>query len=331
MRADRLLSLLMLLQARGRMTAPALAAELDVSERTIYRDIDALCASGIPVYAETGRSGGFALVESYRTTLTGLTQAEVRALFMLSIPAPLAELGVVPDLRAALRKLSASLPVSRRQDERWVQQRFYLDGTAWRHGHESVPHLQIVQQAVWENRRLRVKYHPLPALEMDRIVDPLGLVAKTGIWYLVAASQGQIHVHRISELISVDPCAGAFVRPSEFDLPGFWKQWTEEHERSMVSYRVRVRIAPEFVSALPRMMGSGIREQLERTGPPDPDGWVRLELAFDSLFAARDRLLGLGRGVEVLEPWPLRQSLVDHARQIVALYAESDAGMGTDC
>lgn len=144
MRADRLLSLLMLLQIRGRMTARELAKELEVSERTIYRDIDALSIAGVPVYGEPGPEGGYALVDSYRTNLTGLTEGEVRALFMLSIPAPLADLGVSHELRAALPKLSAALPNARRRDEERVRQRFHLDSTWWRQGEERVPHLQTI-------------------------------------------------------------------------------------------------------------------------------------------------------------------------------------------
>src|SRR5512147_2861952 len=153
MRADRLLSLLMLLQARGRMTAQELARELEVSERTIYRDINALSASGVPVYAESGPGGGCALLDSYRTNLTGLTADEARALFMLSIPAPLDQLGVGQELRAALLKLSAALPSSRRPDEERARQRIHIDSLAWFQGEDPVPHLHTLQQAVWQDRR----------------------------------------------------------------------------------------------------------------------------------------------------------------------------------
>ena len=197
MRADRLLSILMILQARGRVTARELAQELEVSERTIYRDIDALSAAGVPVYGEPGRDGGYALLDRYRTDLTGLTEGEVHALFMLSIPAPLADLGISQELKAALLKLSAALPEARRRDHEWMRQRVHLDSTWWNHGEEPVPPLRTIQQAVWEDRRLYLTYRPLFALEMEQLVDPYGLVAKAGTWHLVCSAKGRVRVHRV--------------------------------------------------------------------------------------------------------------------------------------
>ena len=203
MRADRLLSILMLLQSRGLVTAHQLAVELEVSERTIYRDITALSTSGVPVYGTSGPEGGYALVESYRTSLTGLTPGEVRALFALSIPAPLDELGLSNELKAALRKLSASLPDSRRSDELRVRQRIHLDLTGWHHADEGAPHLQSLYQAVWQDRQVSLNYRPLPMLETDLTVEPYALVAKAGIWYLISRHSAQFHVHRLSEILDV--------------------------------------------------------------------------------------------------------------------------------
>ena len=192
MRADRLLSLLLLLQARGRLTAPKLAQELEVSERTIYRDIDALSAAGVPVYGEPGRGGGYALLDSYRTNLTGLTEGEVRALFMLSIPKPLTDLGVGQELGAALRKLAAALPSARRDDEQRVRQRFLLDAVGWEQAAESVPHLPTVHRAVWEDRRLHLKYRIGPlAVQIEQTVEPYSLVAKAGDWLVVLRGAGR--------------------------------------------------------------------------------------------------------------------------------------------
>jgi predicted DNA-binding transcriptional regulator YafY len=320
MRADRLLSLLMLLQARGRMTAQALAEELEVSERTIYRDIDALSAAGVPVYGEAGREGGYALLDSYRTSLTGLTEKEVRALFMLGIPAPLAELGVSQELKAALLKLSAALPEARRRDEERVRQRFYLDSAWWHQGEESVPHLQTVYQAVWQDRKLSITYRPLPTVEIEQLVDPYGLVAKAGVWYLVCARGGKVRAHRVSELLDARLSDETFKRPSGFALAAFWRSWCVQREQSQVNYPVTVRVAPDFFPWLPMYFGDSIRARIAQAGLPDAAGWVTLELSFESLAAARERILGLGRGVEVLKPVALRQSILDYARQIVALY-----------
>lgn len=185
MRADRLISLLMLLQVRGQMTARELAKELEVSERTVYRDIEALSFAGVPVYGEPGPDGGYALVDRYRTNLTGLTEGEVRALFMLSIPAPLSDLGMSQELRTALLKLTAALPAARRHDETWIRQRFHLDATWWQQGEGHVPHLKTIHQAVWQDCKLYVVYRPLFSVEIERLVLPYGLVAKAGTWYVL--------------------------------------------------------------------------------------------------------------------------------------------------
>ena len=324
MRADRLLSIMMLLQARGRLTARELAQELEVSERTIYRDIDALSTSGVPIYGDRGPEGGYALLDSYRTSLTGLTQREVRALFMMSIPAPLADLGVDQELRTALHKLAASLPDAQRPDEAHVRRRLYLDTSWWAQELDPVPHLRTVQTAVWEDRRLHMTYQRpwVTPMVLERTVDPYGLVAKGGIWYLVCARNERINVHRISRLLDarLAPQGDRFERPDDFDLAAFWRSWCADVEIRRAGYPVVVRIAPDLVQWLPYTFGERIRTVLAESGPPDADGWQRLELRFESLEAARDRLLAFGRAVEVLEPVPLRRSLIDYARQIVDLY-----------
>jgi predicted DNA-binding transcriptional regulator YafY len=323
MRADRLISLLMLLQARGRMTARELAEELEVSERTIYRDIDALSAAGVPVYGEPGREGGYALLDPFRTSLTGLTAGEVRALFMLSIPEALADLGVSQELKQALLKLSAALPAGRRADEERVRQRFYLDTTWQDQAGGSVPHLQTLYQAVWQDRRICLTYRPLPPVEIEQCVNPYGLVAKAGAWHLVSARKGRLRVHRVSDLIKVNLLDETFERPEGFGLEAFWKTWCAEREQSQRVYPVSVRVAADMVPFLPMYFGGGIKAKIFQAGPPDEDEWITLELSFESLEAARDRLLAFGRGVEVLSPRALRESILDYAAQITALYSEA--------
>jgi predicted DNA-binding transcriptional regulator YafY len=315
MRADRLLALMMLLQTRGRMTARRLARELEVSERTIYRDIDALSAAGVPVYGEPGRDGGYALLDSYRTTLTGLSEGEVQALFMLSIPAPLADLGVSQELKAALLKLSAALPAARRRDQARVQQRFHLDGVGWRQGEEAVPHLTTLHRAVWDDRRLRIAFRLPPlGVTVTQEVAPYGLVAKAGVWYLVYAHKGTVRVRRVSAVLEAETLETSFVRPDDFDLPAFWQAWCARVADNQQSYRVLVRVAPDFLPVLPYYFGKGLLDTLGDAGE------AILELPFESFEAARDRILSLGRGVEVLAPPALRASVLDFAQQIVALY-----------
>jgi predicted DNA-binding transcriptional regulator YafY len=322
MRADRLLSLLMLLQARGKMTARELAKELEVAERTVYRDIDALSAAGVPVYGELGRDGGYALLDSYRTNLTGLSEGEARALFMLSIPAPLADLGVGEALKTALRKLAAALPDARRQDEARTRQRFHLDSTWWRQGVGVTPHLKALQQAVLDDRRVHLTYNlgPYgPVAEIARTVDPYGLVAKAGVWHLVCARDGRVRVHRVRDVIDACLADERFERPLHFDLAAFWQGWCAEQAAGRAAYPVTAAVAPAFLRALPRYLGEHV-SPTPRSAPPDARGWVTVELTFESLEEARGRLLSCGAGVEVLAPLALRHSILDHAAQVVALY-----------
>ena len=331
MRADRLLSILMILQARRKVTAGELARELEVSERTIYRDITALNMAGIPVYSLTGPEGGYALVETYQTTLTGLTERETGALFMLitqgQIPAPLAELGVSQELKAALLKLTAALPRSRRKQEQHARQRIHLDAAWWDQGSEPTPHIQTIYQAVWEDLPLEIAYEPIPNLEIRQIVMPYGLVAKAGAWYLVCGRAGDspgLHVHRVAHLLDAailpqEPgSTPAFEHPQDFDLPAFWERWCAEQTGRTMHYPVQVRLSPALLPHLPRYFGRTGRELQRQT--PDPDGWITATLSFESLEAARARLLSLGAAVEVLAPYPLRRSIQDIAGQTARLY-----------
>ena len=320
MRADRLLSLLMLLQARGQMSAGELAEELEVSERTIYRDITALSASGVPVYASRGPGGGVRLIEKYRTTLTGLTPDETRALFMMNIPAPLLQLGMGEKFKGALLKLSASLPNTRREDESRTRQRILLDSSWWFQSEQDVPYLQTIQQALFQDRRLHIKVRwEFFNTEFEQEAEPYGLVAKANIWYLVYGRGGTPHVARVSQIAEAEILSDGFTRPADFELEGFWQSWCMDYE-SQPPFTARVRVAPEALPLLAEYVGDRARGQLHRSRLPGADGWVTLNLPFESFIAARSHLLGLGRAVEVLEPETLRKSLVDFAEQIVEFY-----------
>jgi predicted DNA-binding transcriptional regulator YafY len=322
MRADRLLSILMLLQSQGRMTAKSLADELEVSERTIYRDMDALSAAGIPVYAERGPGGGCALMDNYRTTLTGLTEDEVHALFMLSIPSPLAKLGVSQELKTALLKLSASLPMSQQHNELKVRQRIHLDSSWWFQSEEPTPFLRILHQAVWEDRKLRLTYRIRFEDKIQRVVEPYGLVAKAGIWYLLFKRDARFRILRASKILDAELTDDIFCRELDFDLQESWEIHCDEYEENRSFYSVLLRIAPHFMDYLPFFFGEPIRDRIKMADPPDGEGWIQLSISYDSLEAARDRILGFGSAVEVLEPEPLRKSIIDYADQIARLYQE---------
>jgi predicted DNA-binding transcriptional regulator YafY len=320
MRADRLLSILMILQTRGRMTAENLASELEVSQRTIYRDLIALSIAGVPVYSERGPGGGITLIEDYRTTLTGLTPDEARALFMMSIPAPLAQLGVARELKAAMLKLSASLPDSRRQEEERARQRIHLDSSSWFQSDESVPFLETVQQAVWKDRRLHIKSRVNINVEVEQEVCPYGLVAKANVWHLVYGCKETVRTIRVASIIDALMLPQVFTRPDEFNLVTFWENYCSEYELDRSSFLVKLRVSPDIQADLHLLFGAEAQEAATQAAAKDVFGWITIDLRFESFNTARTRLLGLGRAVEVLEPEPLRKSLLDYAQQIVSVY-----------
>ena len=321
MRADRLISTIMLLQTRGRMTAQALAEELEVSPRTVYRDIEALSAAGIPVYAESGPGGGCALLGDYRSDLTGLTGDEVRALLMLGIPGPLMAVGASQALRSAMLKLLAALPAARRGEEARVRQRIHLDWAGWgAQPEEPVPHLRTIQQAVWQDHALQLTISAMFDARIETMVHPYGLVGKAGIWYLVCAREGETRVIRVSRVLEARITGESFRRPEVFDLARTWEAWRAQEEEVRAGYPVTVRLSPELVSLLPLYYSQSAHELLAQAGAPDREGWIILTLAFEGFAAARERILGWGRAVEVLAPEALRRSVVDYAEQIVAFY-----------
>ena len=319
MRADRLLSMLMLLQTRGRLTARELAAELEISERTVYRDVDALSAAGVPVYGEAGPDGGYALLESYRTTLTGLTDHEVRALFMLTIPEPLADLGVSGELKSALLKLTAALPAARQPDRERVRQRIYLDSTEWDHVEEAAPHMPLLYQAIWQDRQLTVRFAAVTGPSAEYVIHPYGLVAKAGVWQLVYAHHARVRACRVTQIVEAQLTDRQFERPAKFDLAAFWQNWCREYRHRRGQFSAIVRVTAAIWPEVARLLGPAA--QVEPTTEADQ---VIAKLFFDSFDSARARLLSLGRAVEVLEPWPLRRSVLDYAEQIVALYAQGE-------
>lgn len=320
MRADRLLSLMLLLQARGRMTAQELAEKLEVSERTVYRDLSALGMAGIPVTAERGPGGGCALMEGYRTNLTGLTEAEVDMLFMSGAASPLKDLGLAPAMEAALLKLLAALPKQRRGEAERARQRLHVDAAGWGRPGDAVPHLRALQEAVWQDRRVRMVYRPEGRDEGERVVEPLGLVFKVNIWYLVARSGGEPRVFRVSRVADVQPLEETFERPADFDLATYWAESCALFEASWHRYAAILRVSPELAPSLPVHFSDGTYTPIEKADPPDADGWRTLTFAFDSFEAARTRVLGLGTLVEVIAPDELRAGVVETASSVARFY-----------
>jgi predicted DNA-binding transcriptional regulator YafY len=329
MRADRLLSMLMLLQTQGRMTARELAAELDVSERTIYRDITALGTAGVPVCAERGLGGGISLVEQYRSDLTGLNKDEVQALFMLSIPTALSDLGRDQELKAALLKLSAALPSTLKDDQQRVRQRIYIDPhpRVQAKAGGALPHLSIVQQAVWEDRVIELTYRSVMGDwvgPLESRIYPYGLVARGGHWYLVGKRRDHVAVVRVDYILDARLTSEFCVRPDDFELITFWESWCVQEASNRSYFPVLVRLSPQLISVLPNLFGEEIQQNLDEAGEPDSMGWITLELPFEFHEQALARLLPLGGSIEVLEPIALRCSVKDYAEQILAVYSSNN-------
>jgi predicted DNA-binding transcriptional regulator YafY len=334
-RADRLVSLVLLLQARGRMSAAALAAELRVSVRTVYRDLATLSSSGVPVLTESGPNGGCRLLDGYSFPLRGLTADEASALLLPGVPAALAELGLGGSLAAAHRKISVTSggvagPAL-----------VHLDMPRWFAAREDVPHLRTLASALRERRRLRLRYRDEG---IPRVLDPLGLVNKAGLWYLVAsrvhsdggttgdASGGGARgdtgragghgaaVFRAGRITSASVLAEPAVRDEDFDLAAFWARWSAEFETTRPSCAVRVRASPTALSAFPEIFGDGARAILDAAGPPDEEGFREVTLIFEHELAAVHRLAGFGGHVEVLSPGSVRAGVITTAREILDRY-----------
>lgn len=320
MRADRLLSLMMLLQTRRQMTAEELADELEVSKRTIYRDIDALSVAGVPVYANGGPGGGYALLDSYRTTLTGLNGDEIRALFMLTIPGPLSDLGVNQQLKAAILKLTSSLAGDQHEHADFLHQRLHLDAASWFLTDEPVPHLKIVQDAAWQDRQLLLSYRRRNGTVSERVISPYGLVAKASIWYVVAATDKGMRVYRVSRIESVQITQTSFTRSQDFDLAEFWADWLIGYKVSLPRYPVTLRIGPDLIPVLPYMLGDDVRLLIEQA-QPDSEGWRIMEYTFEKIEEARTYVLGMGASVDVIAPEELRAKVLKSASDIVAHYS----------
>jgi predicted DNA-binding transcriptional regulator YafY len=321
MLASRLLSILMRLQTRGRMSARELAAEFEVAVRTIHRDIDQLSGAGIPVYADRGRNGGFRLRDGYRTTLTGLTQPEADALFLTGLPGPAEQLGLAGILSSARLKLMAALPANIQQGADRIATRFHLDPAGWFRGADLLPLLRIVAAAVWSDRLLRLRYGgsgeaPPPV----RTLAPLGLVLKGGVWYLVAQGGKTIRTYRAARIRDAQICEEAFERPKDFDLTAHWAAAARAYEEGLYREIAEVRLSPRGME-LVELLGPHVAEAAARTARrPNRAGWVRCRLPIESLDSGVRELLRLGEDVNVLGPPALRAQLAETAARVAGIH-----------
>jgi predicted DNA-binding transcriptional regulator YafY len=317
MRASRLLSILLLLQTRGRMTAQALADEFEVSVRTIYRDIDQLSAADVPVYADRGANGGFQLLDGYRTRLTGLSPSEAEALFLAGLPGPAAELGLGEAMAQGQLKLLAALPDKMRGDAR-PGAHFHLDPVGWFKGAEQVKLLPLIAPAVFGGRRLAIRYDSWKGV-VERRLDPLGLVLKAGIWYLVGRVGEQIRTYKAASILEAQVLEEGFIRPADFDLASYWEAWAQDYEQRMQQSQALVRLSPRGMALLARE-GQVITQALRAAEPADATGWRTVSLPVESIEVATGDFLALGVEVEVLEPPELREKIRETASRLSRLY-----------
>jgi predicted DNA-binding transcriptional regulator YafY len=320
MRADRLLSILLLLQIHRRLTARELADRLEVSERTILRDMDALGSAGVPVTAERGVGGGWSLVEGYRTELTGLNEDEAQALALSIPPRLLSDLRLDRAAEGAILKLLAGLPalLRRRADE--ARRKIHVDVAGWSSSPETIPCFQTVQDAVWQERRLEIVYGGRKEdCAVHRLVDPLGLVAKGSAWYLAGRVEGDVRAYRISRIQAARMLDEHCVRPEGFDLAAWWEQSSRDFRANLPRYPAVLRVHPETVWRLPY---GGRFARVEKVGEPEEDGWVKVEMRFQFEEEAAEFVLSFGPNVDVVDPPGLKDRVLDLARSVLAFYRE---------
>jgi len=324
MRADRLLSLMLVLHVEGHLTAADLSTRLGVSERTIYRDVEALSLAGIPVFTQSGTNGGVFLDEHYRILLTGLSIPEIHALFVAGDTGPLADLGLATASEGSVLKLLAALPAVHRHEVAQLRHRFYIDTASWFQFGEAPLVLPTLQQAVWEDRRISLTYTGYDGQSTEYTLDAYALVAKANVWYLIGRKiGGDPRTYRVSRIVRLGLTDEYFARDTTFDLTAYWREASQNFEqmrmRDFPFYPTVLCIAPDALI----QFRNYIPDRFEQRDQPSPNGWLTVRVLFLSAFEAQKWVLGLGIQVRVIEPIELQQMVIDTAKAIVALHSKS--------
>ncbi len=315
MRGDRLVSILLLLQAQGSMTAKELAEKLEVSERTIYRDMDALSGTGIPVIGERGKNGGWSLLEDYQTDLTGLKESEIRALFVSPSSQLLEDLGMTRTSDDARNKLVASLPSIYRENAKDVWNRIHIDTSGWRKQKEEIASFEVLKTAIWKENKLKISYQRADGKKDDRIVAPLGLVAKSDLWYLIASKEnGELRTYRASRIQHAVPVDETFERPADFNLAQYWKSSAKAFVKNLPAFEVSVEVTQ---SILPRLTFTGRFARIIEIGNKRKDDWIPVKLSFDTEEEAIGYILGFADQIKVVTPKALRNKIIQMAASTV--------------
>jgi len=313
MRADRLLSILLLLQTRGKMTAKALAEELEVSRRTILRDITALSSSGVPIYSEGGHGGGIALVEEYRTTLTGLNTLEVQSLFVTHNHDALRDVGLGDAGERLLLKLLAALPSTQHSTADHIRQRLMIDPTWWWHETSISPFWEEIQRAVYEDRIIQAQYENYDGMITEHTLAPYSLICKSSVWYLLAEREGVLRTYRVDRFHSMQLLDGSFTRRPDFDLPTYWRAHTQNLEKFSSGYPCTLRVHPDRISFIKKLMPG----RWEMNADAEDGEWKTLSLSTDSDLQAKMLIFGLAGFVEILEPYELKEAVAAQARELL--------------
>lgn len=318
MRGDRLISILLMLQSQGRITAKELAQKLEVSERTIYRDMEALSGSGIPVFADRGKNGGWALIDGYQTDLTGLKESEIHALFAPVSPQLLDDLGLTRTSEDARNKVIASMPAAYRKSAKDIWNLIHIDTSSWRGTKEKIASFEVLKNAIWKNNKLEILYQRADGQTNHYIVQPLGLVAKGSIWYFIAAKEnGDIRNYRASRIQSAVLGKETFERPDGFDIAAYWKSSKQAFIKALPSYEVRLNVSG---AVMPRLSFSNHFVRIIETEPTEKEGWKSVKLAFDTKEEAKRYILGFADQMTIIKPEELHSEILQMAEAAVAHY-----------
>jgi predicted DNA-binding transcriptional regulator YafY len=315
MRASRLLSILIMLQLRGQLTAEYLAEEFEVSVRTIYRDIDALSAAGIPVYGDRGPGGGFQLIDGYRTKLTGLDPDETEAMLLIGLPGAAQAMGLGNAAKRARNKLLVALPGSGGDEASRIAGRFHLDSADWYRAARPTPFLAQVARAVLDRQLLAMTYQSWTA-QRDWVVEPYGLVLKAGNWYIVASGHGKMRSFNVADIKAINVLPDRFVPPAEFDLATWWAESARSFEKQLRPGTAILRASPTGLQRL-RLLGTYAGEAVAKAQSADNDGWRIVELPLETIDSAAPILLGVGSEIDIIAPVALRTEIARLAKLVL--------------
>lgn len=308
---------MILLQNRGKMTAKELAHELEVSDRTILRDMDALSNAGIPIVANRGKEGGWRLLDNFRSKLSGLNIDDIKSLFLFPSGKLLEDLGLNIQALDTRQKLLAAIPGTFRYEAQAMWERIHIDSSTWRQSKEKVHALKTVQQAVWESKKLKIYYEQADGEQKERLIEPLGLVAKGNRWYLVALRNGELRNYRVSRIHTAKVENETFRRPLDFNLADYWEQSKKEFIQNLPQYDVQVELHRAIIK---RINFTGKFVQLIKTEYPNGDKWISATLRFNDKQEAIEFILGFANKIKVISPKDLPNEVVSSAISVIKFY-----------